>query len=226
MSEGFFDRVWLERKGPASPKRAPLLLRLSGAVAANLLAILLAYLLGGDQQGFQVVGFMVAVMLSSWLGGRLVGLAAVAFCTWSANSLVFTPNAPAVTFSEAFLRLCAFSAAGLLVSSVNSGRSALERSERLRLRSERSRRWAEAVLEQTIAPLLLLRLGTREIVFANGAARSLAEGRYPVMQAGQKGPSTAFFTSAGKDLALEDMPISRAARGEHVLPMRMECKIN
>lgn len=213
-----FERVWLEDPLPAAPPPRALLLRLSGVAAVNLLALLVGFLIAEEHSAIPILVFMAAVMASSWLGGRVGGLAAVAFCTWAANYLVFGPNTMAVDYPDDFLRLCAFAASALLVSTVNSSRAVLERADEARRQAERSRRWAEGLLEEEMAPLLLLSAETGEVLFANRAARDLAGGRLP---AGEPG-SGEFFTSLGKTLASNEMPAARAARGEPVPPVRLE----
>src|SRR5688500_18129407 len=76
MRRPVLDRAWLEKRSPA---RWLQLMRLSGAILANALALLLAFFLGGEDEAAPMISFMAGVMAASWLGGRLVGLAAVAF---------------------------------------------------------------------------------------------------------------------------------------------------
>lgn len=195
--------------------------RLGAVAMANALSLVTAYLLAGDGSAVAMVGFVLAIIATSWLGGRMLGLAAVALATWGANYLVFSPGTLDVRYPEDLLRLSSFATVALLVSTINSRRAALERSEHLRAVAERDREWVEALLDQGLAPVLLFQPETQELVFANQAARELAGGRCPMLPRVPLEPGES-FTSLGRPLLRENWPVVRAAQGETASAVRLE----
>lgn len=155
--------------------------RYVGAIAVNLLALMLGILLQPRLESGTFVVLLMAVMYSSWYGGRLAGLIAVAFATWTQNYLLLSPSGElSVTDSLDVLRTAVFVVVALLVSSVNSARSAQRRAEESRALAERQRGWLDAVLDVMPVPLLLLSPDSREVITANRAARAHAGGSYPL----------------------------------------------
>jgi signal transduction histidine kinase/CheY-like chemotaxis protein len=80
---------------------------------------------------------------------------------------------------------------------------------------ERGKAWAELLLNCAPTPMVLLRHGTGEIVFANRAAQVMAGGHLPMGTQAAGGPSTLQLTDENDaPIPPTQMPDARAARGE------------
>jgi signal transduction histidine kinase len=123
--------------------------RYSGAVVVNLLALSLAFLLEPQFSSSPFVLFLAAVIYSSWYGGRLAGLAAVAFGTWTSNYFLLTPIGPSGIYRpEDILRVGMFALVALLVSAVNSARSAQRQAELRSREAQAKQEWLNHLSEQ------------------------------------------------------------------------------
>jgi PAS domain S-box-containing protein len=83
--------------------------------------------------------------------------------------------------------------------------------------SQEQRRWLEVVLDLMPVPAIFLDPGTAEITFANRAADVLAGGRLSSEASERQSLLQAFTDDHGRELALEQLPTIRAARGERLI---------
>jgi signal transduction histidine kinase len=217
-------RRWLEPAAAPERHGVDRVVRFSAVLLVNALALLVAYLLGnGEGQVVPIVAFVVAVSATSWLGGRILGLGAVALATWGANYLVFSPGSITVDQPEDLLRLTSLTVVAFVVSTVNYRRADLERSEQQRQAAERDRGRVETLLDQGLTPVLLLDAETHDLVFANLAARELARGRYPFVADG--GSPTAGLLSAAGELTAATWPVAPEIGGPSAAPLRVEWQL-
>src|SRR5262245_43134902 len=89
------------RRAGRYQKQASRFVRYAGAAAVNLLALTLAFFLEPQFSSSPFVLFLAAVMYSSWYGGRIAGLAAVAFGTWASNYFLMGPMSLAGVYQPA-----------------------------------------------------------------------------------------------------------------------------
>ena len=195
------------------PAYRSVLLESAAVLAVNGLALALAVFLEPFVQSSSFFLFMGAVVLCSWHGGRLAGLAAAAMGTWATDYVMFSTHPGAMEYPDSFIRVSVFAAAAIMVAGVNSARGAERRAEAARARAEGELSWLKSVLDGEPCPLLLHCPETQSVLFANRAAQRSGAGEYP-LDAGTLYPDPA--PADGLPLAPEDLPAARAARGETV----------
>ncbi|MFN3648293.1 MAG: ATP-binding protein [Armatimonadota bacterium] len=152
------------------------LLRRYGALLVDAMALLLMVLLGPEGQTFGLAALLAGIILISWLGGILAGLASVLLGVLAANYFVLTPYTLALSSPEDYVRLYSFAVVGLLVSWMNSSEASTLRLEQRRREAERRRVWLETVLTLQPTPLFLIDPLTARVTFRNDAAASLLRG--------------------------------------------------
>src|SRR5262249_28888583 len=166
--------------------------------------------------------FLAAVMYSSWYGGRIAGLAAVAFGTWASNYFLMGPMSLAGVYQPAdILRVSMFALVALLVSDVNSARSAQRRAELLSRQAQAPPKWLDEILDRMPTPLLLIDPATFRVTFANRAAQVIGRDCYPVNPG--EAASLPLCSDAGGLLSAEQLPAARAARGERLEGIQIDC---